>query len=101
MLQNHGLWIWDLHQMVHSQLTNSISHVTAGLKFNAMVLRYPISKEPLLLHNPDPLVQSRSHCFPIRMVIALDNKKPWMAFDRCITCFVLVKSQKLWTVKHL
>jgi hypothetical protein len=58
-----------------AKLTNSISHVTAGLKFNDMALHDPITKEPLLLHNPDSLVQSRNLCFPIRMVIALDNKK--------------------------
>ena len=57
-----------------AQLTHTISHVTAGLKFNDMGLRDPVTKCPLLLHRPDSLVQSRNLCFPLRVVIAKDNK---------------------------
>jgi hypothetical protein len=58
-----------------AQLTNTISHVAAGLKFNDMAMRHPISKFPLLLHEPGSLVQSRNLCFPLRIVIAKDSKK--------------------------
>lgn len=58
-----------------AQLTNTISHVAAGLKFNDMALCHPISKCPLLLHEPGSLVQSRNLCFPLRIVIAKDSKK--------------------------
>lgn len=57
-----------------AQLTNSISHVAAGLKFNDMGLCDPLTKHPLLLHEPDSLVQSRNLCFPLQIVIAKDNK---------------------------
>ena len=58
-----------------AQLTNTLSHVTAGfLKFNDMAMRDPITKVPLLLHGPDSLVQSRVLCFPLRSVIAKDSK---------------------------
>jgi ferredoxin-thioredoxin reductase catalytic subunit len=58
-----------------AQLTNTISHVAAGLKFNDMALCNPISKMPMLLHEPESLVQSRNLCFPLRIVIAKDSKK--------------------------
>jgi hypothetical protein len=58
-----------------AQLTHTISHVAAGLKFNDMAIRDPITKCPLLLHEPDSLVQSRNLCFPLRIVIAKDSKK--------------------------
>ena len=58
-----------------AQLTNTISHVAAGLKFNDMAICDPITKCPLLLHEPDSLVQSRNLCFPVRIVIAKDSKK--------------------------
>ena len=57
-----------------AQLTNTLSHVAAGLKFNDMAMCDPITKLPLLLHGPDSLVQSRNLCFPLRIVIAKDNK---------------------------
>jgi hypothetical protein len=57
-----------------AQLTNTLSHVAAGLKFNDMAMCDPISRSPLLLHAPDSLVQSRNLCFPLRIVIAKDNK---------------------------
>lgn len=57
-----------------AQLTHTISHVTAGLKFNDVGMRDPSTKCPLLLHKPDSLVQSRHLCFPLRVVIAKDNK---------------------------
>ena len=57
-----------------AQLTNTLSHVAAGLKFNDMAMRDPMTKSPLLLHGPDSLVQSRNLCFPLRIVIAKDNK---------------------------
>ena len=57
-----------------AQLTNNLSHVAAGLKFNDMAMRDPLTKSPLLLHAPDSLVQSRNLCFPLRIVIARDNK---------------------------
>jgi hypothetical protein len=41
-----------------AQLTNTISHVAAGLKVNDMALRNPITKCPLILHEPESLVQS-------------------------------------------
>lgn len=56
-----------------AQLTHTLSHVAAGLKY--MGMRNPFTKQPLLLHEPDSLVQSRSLCFPLRVVIAKDNKK--------------------------
>ena len=58
-----------------AQLTNTISHVAAGLKFNDMALCDPFTKQPLLLHGPDSLVQSRNLCFPLCIVIAKDSKK--------------------------
>ena len=58
-----------------AQLTNTISHVAAGLKFNDMALCHPITKCPLLLHEPGSLVQSRNLCFPLRIAIAKDSKK--------------------------
>jgi hypothetical protein len=58
-----------------AQLTNTISIVAAGLKFNDMALCHPISKCPLLLHEPGSLVQSRNLCFLLRIVIAKDSKK--------------------------
>ncbi len=57
-----------------AQLTNTLSHVAAGLKFNDIAMCDPTSKSPLLLHAPDSLVQSRNLCFPLRIVIAKDNK---------------------------
>jgi hypothetical protein len=41
-----------------AQLTNTISHVAAGLKFNDMALCDPFTKQPLLLHGPDSLVRA-------------------------------------------
>jgi hypothetical protein len=63
-----------------AQLTNTISHVAAGLKFNDVAMRDPITKQPMLLHNPDSLVQSRNLCFPLRIVIAKDSKKTLEGF---------------------
>jgi hypothetical protein len=40
-----------------------------------MALCNPLTKCPLLLHEPDSLVQSRNLCFPLRIVIAEDCKK--------------------------
>jgi hypothetical protein len=57
-----------------AQLTNTLSHVAAGLKFHDMATRDPLTKSPLLLHGQDSLVQSRNLCFPLRIVIAKDNK---------------------------
>jgi hypothetical protein len=57
-----------------AQLTHTISHVTAGLKFNDVGMRDPSTKCPLLLHEPDSLVQSRHLCFLLGVVIAKDNK---------------------------
>ena len=57
-----------------AQLTNTISHVAAGLKFNDVAMKDPTTKKPMLLHSPDSLVQSRNLCFPLRIVIAKDNK---------------------------
>jgi hypothetical protein len=57
-----------------AQLTHTISHVTAGLKFNDIGMRDPSAKRPLLLHEPDSLVQSRNLCFPLIVVIAKDSK---------------------------
>lgn len=59
-----------------AQLTNTISHVAAGLKFNIshvaagqkfndMAICDPFMKRPLLLHEPDSLVHSRNLCFPL------------------------------------
>ena len=50
-------------------------HVCAGLKFNDIGMRNPFTKQPMLLHEPDSLVQSRNLCFPLRVVIAKDSKK--------------------------
>ena len=58
-----------------AQLTNTLSHVTAGLKFNDMAMCDPVTKSPLLLHAPDSLVQSRNLCFPLRIVIGKDSKR--------------------------
>jgi hypothetical protein len=58
-----------------AQLTNTILHVAAGLKFNDLEIRDPFPKCPLLLHEPKSLVQSRNLCFPLRIVIAKDSKK--------------------------
>ena len=63
-----------------AQLTNTLSHVTAGLKFNDMGIRDPFTKQPLLLHEPDSLVQSRNLCFPLRSVIGKDSKKTFNGF---------------------
>ncbi|KAI2506034.1 hypothetical protein MHU86_8355 [Fragilaria crotonensis] len=57
-----------------AQLTNTLSHVAAGLKFHDMAMRDPMTKSPLLLHGQDSLVQSRNLCFPLCIVIAKDNK---------------------------
>jgi hypothetical protein len=67
-----------------AQLTNTVSHVAAGLKFNDMAMCHPLSKCPLLLHVPGSLVQSRNLCFPLRIVIAKDSKKTLDGFGRCI-----------------
>lgn len=63
-----------------AQLTHTLSHVTAGLKFNDMGMRNPFTKQPMLLHEPDSLVQSRNLCFPLRVVIAKDSKKTLNGF---------------------
>lgn len=63
-----------------AQLTNSLSHVAAGLKFNDVAMRDPVTKQPMLLHSPDSLVQSRNLCFPLRIVIAKDSKKTLEGF---------------------
>jgi hypothetical protein len=57
-----------------AQLTQTISHVMAGLKFNDVGLRDPLTKLLMFLHNPDSLVQSRNLCFPLRIVIDKDGK---------------------------
>jgi hypothetical protein len=43
-----------------AHLTNTLLHVAAGLKFNDMAMRDPMTTLPLLLHGPDSLVQSRN-----------------------------------------
>jgi hypothetical protein len=58
-----------------AQLTNTLSHVPAGLKLNDTAICNPLTKCPLLLHEPDSLVQRRYLCFPLRIVIAKDSKK--------------------------
>ena len=58
-----------------AQLTHTLSHVCAGLKFNDIGIQNPFTKQPMLLHEPDSLVQSRNLCFPLRVVIAKDSKK--------------------------
>jgi hypothetical protein len=55
-----------------AQLTNTVSHVAAGLKFNDMAMRDPATKQLMLLHSPDSLVQSRNLCCRLR--IAKDSK---------------------------
>jgi hypothetical protein len=63
-----------------AQLTNTVSHVAAGLKFNDVAMRDPFTKQHMLLHSPDSLVQSRNLCFPLRIVIAKDSKKTLEGF---------------------
>jgi hypothetical protein len=63
-----------------AQLTNTICHVAAGLKFNDMGICNPFTKHPLLLHEPDSLLQSQNLCFPLRIVIAKDNMKTLNGF---------------------
>jgi hypothetical protein len=63
-----------------AQLTNTVSHVTAGLKLNDMASCDPRTKEPLLLHEPGSLVQSRKLDFPYRRIIAKDGKKSMNGF---------------------
>jgi hypothetical protein len=63
-----------------AQLTHTLSHVCAGLKFNDIGMRNPFTKQPMLLHEPDSLVQSRNLCFPLRVVIAKDSKKTLEGF---------------------
>jgi len=43
-----------------AKLTHTISHVAAGLKFKDVGMCDPSTKRPLLLHEPDSLVQSRN-----------------------------------------
>ena len=52
-----------------------ISHVAVGLKFNDVAMCHPLTELPLLLHQPDSLVQSHNICFALRNVIAKDSKK--------------------------
>ena len=56
-----------------AELTHTISHVAAGLKFNNVGMRDPSTKRLLLLHTPDSLFQSRNLCFPLLRVIAKDS----------------------------
>ena len=70
-----------------AQLINTLSHVAAGLKFNDMAMRDPLTKSPLLLHAPDSLVQSRNLCFPLRIVIAKDNIATLNGFRRLYNQF--------------
>lgn len=70
-----------------AQLTNTVSHVAAGLKFNDVAMRDPTSKRPMLLHSPDSLVQSRNLCFPLRIVIAKDSKKTLEGFRSLYNSF--------------
>ena len=58
-----------------AQLTNTLSHVAVGVKFNDMGMRDPVTKQPLFLHHPDALVQSRNWCFPYRVTVEKDTKK--------------------------
>jgi hypothetical protein len=80
-----GLLSLDLPQ-TDAQLTHTLSHVTAGLKFNDMGMRNPFTKKPMLLHEPDLLMQSRNLCFPLRVVIAKDSKKTldgfWLPYNQ-------------------
>jgi len=77
-----------------AQLTNTISHVAAGLKFNDYGLCDPATKLPLLLHEPDSLVQSRQLCFPVRVVIAKDNKK--LSMDSVLCTINLIRVRWQW-----
>ena len=70
-----------------AQLTNAVSHVAAGLKFNDVAMRDPATKQPMLLHSPDSLVQSRNLCFPLRIVIAKDSKKTLEGFRSLYNSF--------------
>lgn len=70
-----------------AQLTNTVSHVAAGLKFNDVTMRDPTTKKPMLLHSPDSLVQSRNLCFPLRIVIAKDSKKTLEGFRSLYNSF--------------
>ena len=63
-----------------AQLINTVSHVTAGIKFNDMALCDPMTKEPMLLHEPGSLVQSRKLDFPYRVIVAKDGKKSMNGF---------------------
>ena len=70
-----------------AQLTNTVSHVAAGLKFNDVAMRDPTTKKPMLLHSPDSLVQSRNLCFPLRIVIAKDSKSTLEGFRSLYNSF--------------
>ncbi len=70
-----------------AQLTHTISRVTAGLKFNDIGMCDPLTKCPLLLHEPDSLVQSRNLCFPLRVVIAKDSKTTLNGFRNLYCMF--------------
>ena len=63
-----------------AQLTNTVTHVMAGLKFYDVAMRDPLTKLLMLLHSPDSLVQSRNLCFPLRIVIAKDGKMTLYGF---------------------
>jgi hypothetical protein len=63
-----------------AQLTNTLSHVTAGLKFNDVGMRNPFTKELMFLLEAGSLVQSRRWCFPLRVIIGKDNKKTLHGF---------------------
>ena len=63
-----------------AQLTHTITHVTAGLKFNDVAMRDPFTRLLMLLHEPDSLVQSRNLNFPLRAVVAKDSKATMNGF---------------------
>ena len=63
-----------------AQLTHTISHVMAVLKFNDVGLCDPLAKLPMLLHSPNSLVQSHNLCFSLRVVIAKDSESTLNGF---------------------
>jgi hypothetical protein len=63
-----------------AQLMHTISHVAAGLKFIDIAIRDPVTGLPLFLH--DVFGQSRNLCFPVRIVIAKDDRQTLEGFRR-------------------
>jgi hypothetical protein len=84
-----------------AQLTNSILHVAVGLKCNDMVAICGRSQSIRFCFTNLILLFRSAICFPLRIVIAKDNRRLLLVFDPGITSSMSVRWRGHYSVSCL